>query len=159
MRNEQVRTAIKQRGECWRISPLPKTPDEMRQMIAASKIAIHGRELYYYSKATGTRFLTYEAFAQLGALDESALRQHLAEIREFSAGVNRHGRPEVAFFMAGEAFLEGRFRPLRLRRARRGGACERPTKRCGRSSATPSRPSSARTTSTNWNGGTGCTPP
>ena len=53
VRNEQVRAAIKQRGECWRISPLPKTPDEMKQMIAASRIAIRGDELYYYSKADG----------------------------------------------------------------------------------------------------------
>ena len=40
VRNEKVRAAIKQRGEYWRISPLPKTPEAMRQMIAASKIAI-----------------------------------------------------------------------------------------------------------------------
>ena len=53
VRDQQVRAAIKQRGECWRISPLPKTPDEMKQMIAASQIAIRGDELYYYSKATG----------------------------------------------------------------------------------------------------------
>ncbi len=111
VRNEKVRTAIKQRGECWRISPLPKTPDEMRQMIAASKIAIRGGELYYYSMATGTRFLTYEAFAQLGTLDEPALRQHLAEIREFSAGINRQGRPEVAFFMANAGFGKADFAP------------------------------------------------
>jgi hypothetical protein len=111
VRNEKVRTAIKQRGECWRISPLPKTPDEMRQMIAASKIAIRGGELYYYSKATGTRFLTYEDFAQLGALAGPALRQHLAEIREFSAGINRQGRPEVAFFMAGNGFGKADFAP------------------------------------------------
>ncbi len=111
VRDERVRAAIKQRGECWRISPLPKTPEEMRRMIASSRIAIHGNELYYYSQATGTRFLTYEAFAQLGGLGDSALRQHLAEIREFSAGVNRHGNPEVAFFMAGGGFSKADLAP------------------------------------------------
>ncbi len=111
VRDERVRAAIKERGECWRISPLPKTPEEMRRMIAASRIAIHGNELYYYSKATGTRFLTCEAFEQLGGPGESALRQHLAEIREFSAGVNRHGNPEVAFFMAGEGFTKADLAP------------------------------------------------
>jgi hypothetical protein len=111
VRNEKVRTAIKQRGECWRISGLPKTPDEMRQMIAASKIAIRGGELYYYSKATGTRFVSYEGFAQLGTLNEAALRQHLAEIREFSAGINRQGRPEVAFFMVSDGFGKADFAP------------------------------------------------
>lgn len=109
VRNEKVRTAIKQRGECWRISPLPKTPEEMRRMIAASKIAIRGGELYYYSKATGTRFLTYEDFAWLGELTDSALRQHLLEIRQFSGGVNRHGCPEVAFFMADQSFSKADF--------------------------------------------------
>ena len=103
-RHEKVRASIKRRGECWRISTLPKTPDEMKAMIAASKIAIHGEELYFYSKTTGTRFLTYEGFARLGAMEESALRRHLLEIREFSGGVNRHGQPEVAFFTAGESF-------------------------------------------------------
>jgi hypothetical protein len=104
VRNQQVRAAVKRRGEYWRISPLPQTPDEMRRMIAASKIAIHGEELYYYSPTTGTRLLTYQGFSRLGALGEPALRRHLAEIREFAAGVNRHGRPEIAFFMAGEGF-------------------------------------------------------
>ncbi len=33
VRNQQVRAAIKERGELWRISPLPKTSDEMKRMI------------------------------------------------------------------------------------------------------------------------------
>ncbi len=111
VRNEKVRAAVKQRGECWRISPLPKTPEEMRRMIAASRIGIRAGELYYYSKATGTRFLTYEAFAQLGGLGEAALRQHLADIREFSTGINRQGRPEVAFFMVNAGFGKADFAP------------------------------------------------
>jgi hypothetical protein len=109
VRNERVRTSIKRRGDCWRVSRLPKTPDEMKQMIADSKIAIHGRELYYYSKATGTRVLTYDAFTQLSMMDAHELRRHLAEIRQHSAGINRHGRPEVAFFMAGAAFSKADF--------------------------------------------------
>lgn len=111
VRDERVRAAIKQRGECWRISPLPKTPHEMKRMIAASRIAIRGRETYYYSTATGTRLLTYDAFRQLESLGEAALRQHLAEIREFSAGVNRHGNPEVSFFMAAPSLSKADFAP------------------------------------------------
>ncbi|MCE5303232.1 MAG: hypothetical protein LLF97_09010 [Planctomycetaceae bacterium] len=107
--NEKVRTAIKRRGECWRISPLPKTPDEMRAMIAASKIAIGGLDLYYYSKAMGTRFLTYDAFSQLGKLDDEALLKHLTEIRQYCGGVNRYGRPEMAFFMAGRGLTKNDF--------------------------------------------------
>ena len=111
VRNQQVRSAIKERGELWRISPLPKTPDEMNRMIGASRIAIRGNELYYYSKATGTRLLTYEAFSELSGLGDSSLRQHLAEIREFSAGINRHGNPEIAFFMAGGGISKADFAP------------------------------------------------
>jgi hypothetical protein len=110
--NETVRAAIKQRGECWRISTLPKTPDEMKRMIETSKIAIRGNELYYFSKATGTRFLTCETFLQLGGLGNSALRRHLAEIREFSASVNRQGNPEIDFFMAGGRFTKADFTSL-----------------------------------------------
>ncbi len=111
VRNQQVRTAIKERGELWRISPLPKTPDEMNRMIGASRIAIRGNELYYYSKATGSRLLTYESFSELKGLGDSSLRQHLAEIREFSAGVNRYGSPEISFFMAGEGISKADFAP------------------------------------------------
>ena len=109
--DRRVHAAIKQRGECWRISPLPKTSDEMDGMIAASRIAIHGNELYYYSKATGTRLLTCDSFSQLGGLDDAALRQHLREIREFSAGINRFGNREIDFFMAGADFSKADFAP------------------------------------------------
>jgi hypothetical protein len=111
VRNEQVRSAIKERGECWRISRLPATTNEMNHMIGASRIAIRGNDLYYYSKATGTRFLTYESFSQLGVLGEASLRRHLAEIREYSAGINRNGCPEVAFFMAGSGLSKADFAP------------------------------------------------
>lgn len=111
VRNQQVRSAIKRRGECWRICPLPKTPKEMKHMIAASRIAIHGNELYYYSKTTGTRLLSYDSFADLGRLGDSALRRHLAEIRDYSAGVNRHGSREIAFFMVGDGFSKDDFAP------------------------------------------------
>jgi hypothetical protein len=111
VRNQQVRAAIKERGELWRVSPLPKTADEMNRMIGVSRIGIRGNELYYYSKATGTRLLTYEAFSELKGLGDSSLRQHLAEIREFSAGVNRYGSPEIGFFMAGEGVSKADFAP------------------------------------------------
>ncbi len=111
VRNQQVRAAIKERGELWRISPLPKTADEMNRMIAASRIGIRGNELYYYSKASGTRLLSYEAFSELKGLGDASLRQHLAEIREFSAGVNRNGNPEIGFFMAGAGFSKADFAP------------------------------------------------
>ena len=102
--NERVREAVKRQGECWRIAPLPTSSAGMKQRILASRIGIRGQEIYYYNSTTGTRWLTYQEFSRLGGLDESQLRQHLAEIREFSAKWNLHCHREIAFFMAGGAF-------------------------------------------------------
>ena len=104
VRNRKVHDAVKRRGECWRVTPLPKSPQEMKHLIAASRIGIHGEEIYYYNKAVGTRFLTCQEFSRLARLDDSALRRHLTEIREFSARVNLRGKPAVDFFRAGESF-------------------------------------------------------
>ena len=101
--DERVRDAIKRRGECWRISPMPRTAEQMKEMIATSKIAIGGREIYYYTRTEGTRWLTCAEFAGLASLDDNALRLHLTEIQINSARHNRFGRPEVQFFMTGKA--------------------------------------------------------
>ncbi len=99
--NEQVRDAIKKRGECWRVNPLPKSPVEMRRMITSSRIGIGGEELYYYNKGTGTRFLTCAEFMRLGTMDDTGLRQHLLEIARYAGTTNPQGSAEIAFFAAG----------------------------------------------------------
>jgi len=98
--NESVRNAIKSRGELWRITPLPKSPEEMGKMIQDSRTAIGGRGIYYYSKTTGSRLLTFAQFAGLGSLDDDGLRSALAEIREFSTKANALGNPEIAFLVS-----------------------------------------------------------
>ncbi|NUQ66474.1 MAG: hypothetical protein HUU20_28770 [Pirellulales bacterium] len=107
--NEQVRDAVKRRGECWRVSPLPRSAAEMRQMVASSRIAIAGREIYYYNRVTGTRFLTWDEFDRLGMLEDAELQKHLVEIADFSARTNPHGSPEIAFFVAGKRFSKADF--------------------------------------------------
>jgi hypothetical protein len=109
--NEKVRKAIEQRGECWRITPLPKSRAEMVRMIAASRIAIGGREIYYYNKLSGGHYLTCEEFARLGTLDEAELRQHLVEIRELSTKVNRRGELEIRLFAGDDSFSLADFAP------------------------------------------------
>jgi hypothetical protein len=109
--NPAVREAIKRRGECWRISPLPRTPEEMGKMIAGSRIGIGCGEIYYYNPASGTRLLTYQDFARLADLGEAQLRQHLQEIREYSARKNRMSNAEIAFFMADSKALSAQFGP------------------------------------------------
>lgn len=109
--NEQVRKAIKRRGECWRINPLPRGVAEMKQMIQSSRIGIGGEEIYYYNRGTGTRVLTCGQFAGLEEFDEAQLRIHLSEIRDFSGRVNRHYHPEISFFKAGAGFGANDFTP------------------------------------------------
>ncbi len=110
--NSKVREAIKRRGECWRITPLPKSTTEMKQMIAGSRIGICGREVYYHNRTTGTRFLSYEDFAGLGNMEAAELRQHLVEVREFSARLNAYRHPEVDFFMTDSSFSSATMAPL-----------------------------------------------
>lgn len=102
--NEEVRSAIKRRGENWRIAPLPRSPEAMKQMILASKSPIGGRSIYYFSRDTGTRFLTIQQFSELGALPADDLQAHLIEIHNFSGRLNRMGNPEIAFFAADSGF-------------------------------------------------------
>ncbi len=109
--SKKVREAIKERGELWRITPLPKSPNEMKQMIRESQVGIGGREIYCYSMTTGIRFLTYQRFAELGKLDDSSLRDHLLEIREFSTQTNALGHPELDFFATDQAFSKADFIP------------------------------------------------
>jgi hypothetical protein len=104
VRNEKVRRAVECRGECWRIALLPRSLPEMIHMIAASKVPIGSREIYYYDRVTGTHFLTYQEFAGLESLDEAELRQHLIEIRDLSKRFNRLGTAEIQFFMADKMF-------------------------------------------------------
>ncbi len=56
--NARVLQAIKERGECWRISPLPQSVEEIKKMILNSRTAIRGKPIYYYNRLIGTRFLT-----------------------------------------------------------------------------------------------------
>ncbi len=107
VRNAQVHEAIKCRGQCWRITPLPRSSEHMGQMIAAAKTKLGGKEVYYYNKTRGTRLLTCGEFQQLGELAPESLRQHLLEIQKFSGEHNRQGNPEIGFFLAGDRFSAG----------------------------------------------------
>lgn len=102
--NAQVREAIKRRGECWRISRLPHSVRDMEYMIQGAKMAIGGREIYYYNRATGSRYLTCYEFGRLGELDDDQLRQHLFEILDLGERVNDMGNPEVELFQADAGF-------------------------------------------------------
>lgn len=103
--NDKVRQAIKVRGEYWRISILPQSQAQMKEMILQSRISIAESPIYFYNKMTGTRYLTFHQFAQLEALPDDPLRRHLIEIGQFSGRVNRMNNPEVDFFMADDSLF------------------------------------------------------
>ncbi len=111
VRDERVRNAIRGRGESWRINPLPRSPSDMQRMILDSRIGIGGREIYYFNREFGTRFLTCQEFAGLGAVEEAERRQLLAEIKDGAAQYNRLCHPEIAFFMVGQGFGTADFAP------------------------------------------------
>jgi hypothetical protein len=103
--NKKVRTAIKERGEYWRINPLPFSKHEMRDVIRRSKMAMSGHQIYFYSNETGTRFLTYQNFAGLANLSNEQLLAHLLEISGLAdREPNRLGNPEIEFFLANQSF-------------------------------------------------------
>src|SRR2546430_355375 len=96
----RVREAIKQRGECWRLSTIPKSAEEKKRLVFSSRVAIQGQPIYFYNRLTGTRWLTFETFSDLEKMDDVALAAHLREISDHSIHRNRMGRPEVDFFAA-----------------------------------------------------------
>lgn len=96
----RVRESIKNRGEAWRLSSIPRTREGRGQLLAHSKVAIHGSPIYYYNRLTGTRWLTCEEFESLGALDNAGLARHLQEIGDHALRLNRLDRPEIDFFAA-----------------------------------------------------------
>ena len=108
--DRRVREAIQRRGELWRINPLPRSADEMKRMIASSRIGICGRELYYYNQSSGSRLVTYDEFCKLANLPEAELRQLLCEIQEYCVQTNLTGNREVCFFAADDEAMAAAFK-------------------------------------------------
>ncbi len=96
--DSRVREAIKRRGECWRLSSIPKNHEAKEALIVGSKVAIRDLPIYYYNSLTGTRWLTSEEFAKLAQLDAPRLAGHLQEIADYVLQRNRLNRPELDFF-------------------------------------------------------------
>ncbi|HTL58429.1 MAG TPA: hypothetical protein VL361_22265 [Candidatus Limnocylindrales bacterium] len=99
----RVREAIKRRGECWRLSSIPKGREAKQRMVLGSKVSIHGLPIYFYNRLTGTRWLTCQEFSNLATLDHDALARHLQEIADHCHRRNRLDRLEVDFFGADRA--------------------------------------------------------
>ena len=112
--HERVRTALCARGENWRMSRIPCSPEEMNRLIASSRAAIDGLPLYFYNPSTGTRFLSLDSFSWLERLPDETFRAHLREIAKHSALRNRFGHPEIDIFPPGCAFTRQAFEALNV---------------------------------------------
>ncbi len=96
--DQRVRDAIRRRGEYWRLSTIPSSLEERQKLVFSSKVGIRGLPIYFYNRLTGTRWLTFESFADLGKLSDAELASHLQEIGDHSVHRNRLGEPEIDFF-------------------------------------------------------------
>jgi hypothetical protein len=112
--HELVRNALSTRGENWRMSRIPCSPEEMNRLIASARCAIDGLPLYFYNPSTGTRFLTLDTFSWLARLPDDLFRTHLREIAKHCALRNRFGHPEIDVFPPGCAFTRQAFEALNV---------------------------------------------
>ena len=112
IQHERVRDALRTRGENWRMSRIPVSPEEMNRLIASSLISISGLPLYFYNRSTGTRFLTLGTFDWLGKRPDELFRKQLEELVHYAALRNRFGHPEIDIFPPGCAFTRQAFEAL-----------------------------------------------
>ena len=54
----KVRTALRERGENWRMARQPISQEDMADLINASKVPMCEKPIYYYNRLTGTRYIT-----------------------------------------------------------------------------------------------------
>ncbi len=114
IQDARVRSALSARGENWRMSRLPCSPEEINRLIAASRTAIDGKPIYFYNHSIGTRFLTLATLTWLSEQPDDVFRSHLAEIAKYSARRNRLGHPEVDIFPPGCKFKRQAFEALNV---------------------------------------------
>ena len=94
----KVRNALRARGENWRMSRTPISPEDMVKLVERSKVAIHGEPIYYYNSATGTRYLTVGASNLLIPLTGDELKANIKELQTMLSRRNRIGYPELDLF-------------------------------------------------------------
>ena len=94
----KVRAALRERGENWRMARQPISQDDMVDLIEMSKVPIKERPVYYYNRASGTRYLTASCADDIERLDPATFRRQLTEIVQGLSKRNRHGQLEIDLF-------------------------------------------------------------
>ena len=96
----KVRTALCERGENWRMARHPISDDDMSLLIERSTVSIDNLPVYYYNRATGTRFVTAGGYTAVSQLPDPAYRRQVKEVVDGLNQRNRLGHPEVDVFPA-----------------------------------------------------------
>ncbi len=94
----KVRTALCERGENWRMARHPISDDDMSTLIERSNVAIECLPVYYYNRATGTRFMTAGGYKTVSALSDPDFRRQIKEVVTGLNQRNRLGHPEIDIF-------------------------------------------------------------
>lgn len=95
---QKVRMALCRRGENWRIARQPISQEDMANRIRDSHVAIGNLTIYYYNRATGTRYMTAAGYEATKNIDKAAFRQQMREISVLISKRNRMGYPEIDLF-------------------------------------------------------------
>lgn len=94
----KVRAALRERGENWRMSRHPLSREDFYDLIERSRLSINEQPIYYYNRASGTRYVTPSCYDYVKTLEPEAYRR---QCREFILGLgrrNHHGHPEIDLF-------------------------------------------------------------
>lgn len=94
----KVRAALRERGENWRMSRHPLSQEDFYDLIEGSKVSIGEGTIYYYNRASGTRYVTPSCYDQIAKLEPGAYRRQVKEFVEGLSRRNRHGNPEIDLF-------------------------------------------------------------
>ena len=94
----KVRQALCERGENWRMARHPISQDDISDLIRRSLVSVEEQPVYFYNRATGTRYITAGAYQRLTTLSDEAYVRQVAEVVKGLNSRNRLGQPEVDIF-------------------------------------------------------------
>lgn len=94
----KVRSALRERGENWRMSRHPLSMEDFYDLIERSRLAINEQPIYYYARPSGTRYVTPSCYYPVKQLPPDAYRRQCKEFIEGLGRRNRHGHPEIDLF-------------------------------------------------------------
>ena len=94
----KVRNALRARGENWRMAREPISQEDISRLVSDSRTNLAGGLAVYYSRVTGTRYMTVEGMKGIFGLPPAEMRRVFCEAQAMLSSRNRTGRPELDIF-------------------------------------------------------------